>query len=83
MDVNSKSTVVPFIGHGTQATVKHFKVMSREQILEEKEIEWMVAGILPQDSFGELFGEPDAFKTFCAVNFGFFGGDGETLSRRL
>lgn len=61
------STVVP-LGQATKVSVKpRFDILNREAILANDEPEWLIEGLYTQDSLAQVFGKPDAYKTFFAL----------------
>src|SRR5207247_8975418 len=74
----SKGNVVP-LGHANRAPGKHFKILSREEILADPEPEWLIEGLYTQDSLAEVFGNPEAYKTFFALAVAFSVATGKPL----
>jgi hypothetical protein len=75
--------VTPFPARGGSGVKhqagKHFKILTRNDIMEDKEPEWLVEGLYPQDCFVELFGVPDAYKSFFALGVAFSVATGRRL----
>jgi hypothetical protein len=44
-----------------------FKIKSRMEIMADQEPEWLIEDLYPQDCLAEVFGVPDAYKTFFAL----------------
>jgi RecA-family ATPase len=46
-----------------------FRILSRNDFEELPEPDWLIEGLLAQDSFAVLFGAPEAGKSFLALDF--------------
>jgi RecA-family ATPase len=44
-----------------------FKILNREKLLETPEPDWLIDGLFLQESLAQVFGEPDAWKTFLGI----------------
>ena len=59
------------LGSATKATGRHFKILNRDAILADPEPEWLIEGLYTQDSIAQVFGNPEAYKTFFALAVAF------------
>jgi putative DNA primase/helicase len=69
--MSAQPTAANVVSLGKQATPPRsgrFKIKSREEILADDEPEWLIEGLYPQDALAQVFGEPDAYKTFAAIS---------------
>jgi len=55
------------LGSGTKPGGKHFKILNRADILADPEPDWLIDGLYTQDSLAQVFGVPEAYKTFFAL----------------
>jgi len=67
------------LGSATKATGRHFKILNRDAILADPEPEWLIEGLYTQDSIAQVFGNPEAYKTFFALAVAFSVATGTPL----
>jgi hypothetical protein len=67
MEAQARTDTVVQIADRSAATARRFKIKSRAEILEDQEPEWLIEGLYPQDCLAQVFGVPDAYKTFFAL----------------